>query len=422
MTAYLRGGAEFDEHTIFAVADARGDVAYRRNVISTVRIAEFSDGEAGGGGGGGFAFRNPPHHVSFVEPTARDAAHETEAVLDHLARHDTTAPFVATRLIQRLTTSNPSPRYVRSVVRAFRNGSHAGFGSGRYGDLAATVAAVLLDREARAPVLDYDPTHGGAREPLLALLHFARAMELASRDARGRVLERVDGEIGQMAHRAPDVFNYYLPDYQPAGPVERAALVSPEAQLLVTPQIVGFLNGVLSLADYGLTHCAGGFGSNRAPPNMNCWRAIYVEVGDDPDDTAKALLGYAPAAGASAAEVVRELDVLLTAAAAAPRARARSSRTRTRASRPTTARLKAAQALMAATPEFHATNRNEAKPLPRNVTLDADAPGGEDYCGADAADNCTAAGAGGGGGEGPEKTAATRTRRRCITRRSCTSS
>ena len=123
-----------------------------------------------------------------------------------------------------------------------------------------------------------------------------------------------------MAHRAPDVFNYYLPDYQPAGPVERAALVSPEAQLVVTPQIVGFLNGVLSLADYGLTHCAGGFGSNRAPPNMNCWRAIYGT--DDPDDTAKALLGYAPAAGASAAEVVRELDVLLTAGRLSARTRA----------------------------------------------------------------------------------------------------
>ena len=41
---------------------------------------------------------------------------------------------------------------------------------GRYGDLAATVSAVLLDEEARSTTLDADPSHGKLREPLLKVL------------------------------------------------------------------------------------------------------------------------------------------------------------------------------------------------------------------------------------------------------------
>lgn len=61
-------------------------------------------------------FRNPPHFVSFSDPTLRDAEYEVEALLDHLFWHPNTATFVAYRLIQRLTQSNPSPRYVGVVA------------------------------------------------------------------------------------------------------------------------------------------------------------------------------------------------------------------------------------------------------------------------------------------------------------------
>ena len=59
----------------------------------------------------------------------------------------TTAPFVVYRLIQRLVTSNPSPRYVTECVNAFRTGTYDGVTySGEYGDLQATVTAILSDR------------------------------------------------------------------------------------------------------------------------------------------------------------------------------------------------------------------------------------------------------------------------------------
>ena len=36
-------------------------------------------------------------------------------------------------------------------------------------------------------------------------------------------------DIGMEAHKSPSVFNFYQPEYTPAGPVARASLVAPEA-------------------------------------------------------------------------------------------------------------------------------------------------------------------------------------------------
>ena len=52
------------------------------------------------------------------------ALYETEALLEHLFLHPNTAPFIAHRLIQRMTTSNPSPKYVKAVATAFSTGTH----------------------------------------------------------------------------------------------------------------------------------------------------------------------------------------------------------------------------------------------------------------------------------------------------------
>jgi uncharacterized protein (DUF1800 family) len=87
--------------------------------------------------------------MDLADLNEQDAAHETEALLQHLLYHQSTAPFVARRLIQRLVTSNPSPRYLEAVTAAFTAGRYGSTSySGRYADLAATLSAILLDREA----------------------------------------------------------------------------------------------------------------------------------------------------------------------------------------------------------------------------------------------------------------------------------
>ena len=62
------------------------------------------------------------------------------------------------------------------MANAFRSGRYTStvdagtataFGSGKYGDLGATAAAIVLDREARSATLDVDPAAGKLREPLL---------------------------------------------------------------------------------------------------------------------------------------------------------------------------------------------------------------------------------------------------------------
>ena len=202
------------------------------------------------------------HFVQFTDCNVRDAEYETEAVLDHLFFHDNTAPFVAHRLIQRFTSSNPSPRYVTAVADAFRTGTYGGTTySGKYGDLGATIEAILRYREARNPMAVRDPHHGKLREPMVKLTHMFRAMEFVPKLGQEIEFATIHNMIGQEPYQAPSVFNFYLPSYQAPGAVEKALLTAPEAQLATAPFLVGYLNGLRSLIDNGLTNGYKGWGS-----------------------------------------------------------------------------------------------------------------------------------------------------------------
>jgi hypothetical protein len=218
---------------------------------------------------------------------------------------------LAYRFIQRFGVSNPSPRYTKAVATAFRDGVYQGIGSGKYGDLGATFAAVLLDREARSAALDLDPTSGQLREPLLKVVHMMRSLELKPHSGKQLVVGALEKMIGMNPHFAPDVFSYFKPEHIPPGPVGAAGLVSPEAQILTAPNIMSYLNGMKSLLEYrSLTTCRNGF-------------AEYFEVFDqDQCDLSTAAaedyeygsgrLTYTPPASATPAQVVGELDLLLT--------------------------------------------------------------------------------------------------------------
>ena len=92
---------------------------------------------------------------------------------------------MAKNFIQHFGISNPSPRYVESVAYAFKNGYYtwtdgtktAEYGSRVWGDLNATVAAIILDRESTSSVLDYDPSYGSVREPVSKLFGMIRSLD-----------------------------------------------------------------------------------------------------------------------------------------------------------------------------------------------------------------------------------------------------
>lgn len=205
-------GSDLDVNTTFKIRTfgGRGPAKYILNRKSTVHIGQYS-------------FRNPPHFMAFWlpirEPNYKYAAeYEVEALIDHIFYHQNTGAFTAYRLIQRLVTSNPSPRYIKAASEAFETGTYGDkVYSGRYGDLGAMVAAVLLDKEARSGLLDLDPYYGRSREPLLKVIHLMRSLEYKSKDGREVELNGLSSKIGQDYASSPSVFNFYLPDFQPGG-------------------------------------------------------------------------------------------------------------------------------------------------------------------------------------------------------------
>jgi len=184
---------------------------------------------------------------------------DLRVALDELASHPNVGPFIGRQLIQRLVTSNPTPAYVARVAQAFDAGRFTSgmwsAGTGRRGDLRATVAAILLDREARTAVRLADPAFGKIREPILRVAHWMRAFNV--RSASGNFLLGVTDDpatsLGQSAMRSPSVFNFYRPGYVPPNTaIATAGLVAPELQIIHETSVVGYANCMRSAVQNGL--------------------------------------------------------------------------------------------------------------------------------------------------------------------------
>jgi len=163
---------------------------------------------------------------------AGDAQAELTAALDNIFLHPNVGPFVATRLIQRLVTSNPSPGYVQRVAGVFDNDGSV---QQVRGNLRAVVQAILLDVEARYGQWRSPDTFGKLREPLLKATHLWRAMEGKSTGGRVDSLNSYPGpeeQYGQAPLRSPSVFNFFKPDFRPPGELATRGLYSPEVQIL----------------------------------------------------------------------------------------------------------------------------------------------------------------------------------------------
>jgi cullin-associated NEDD8-dissociated protein 1 len=316
VVVWLHSGdnGQLSERTIFELPPFRrgGRVRYLMNRVSTVSVSASA----------AYAFRNPPrfsplsgelYDVSGQEWTSdvlwnRVAENEVEALLEHLFEHDNTAVFVSYRLIQQMVTSNPSPRYVKEVVRAFRTGAYrdAKF-SGRYGDLGATIYAILMDHEARSPIVEADPTFGMYRDPLVKLLHLMRSLDYQSPKQREVAFSDLDDRLGVQPFSAPSVFGFYLPEFRPAGMADEHGLVGPQLQLATTPNLIGFLNGLTSLIDNGLTSCENGLGVPQTyGPGRRC-------VTTGPHPTADGSLTYTAPINGTVNDLVDELNLVLTA-------------------------------------------------------------------------------------------------------------
>jgi len=144
------------------------------------------------------------------------AEQELDSVLTVIFNNPNLPPFVAQQLILKLVTSNPSPGYVSRVAQAFSSGQFNAYGSGKRGDLQATIAAILLDPEARrgdSPTTA-DSGDGKLREPIVMMTGLARMFH-ATTDGSGFL--NPGTSMSQGLFNSGSVFNFFPPQNLIAG-------------------------------------------------------------------------------------------------------------------------------------------------------------------------------------------------------------
>jgi uncharacterized protein (DUF1800 family) len=141
----------------------------------------------------------------------QSAEQELDSVLTIIFNHPSMPPFIGKQLIEKLVTSNPSPAYVQRVAQAFASGKFNSYGSGKRGDMHATVAAILLDAEARRgdSVTTTNSNDGKLREPVIMMVSIARVFHATS-DGSG--FESRGAGMSEDIFNSGSVFNFFPPD------------------------------------------------------------------------------------------------------------------------------------------------------------------------------------------------------------------
>ena len=120
-------------------------------------------------------------------PEFDDGNRSISSALDIIFNHSNVAPFIASQLIQRFTTSDPSSGYVSRVATTFNDGTYilpdgSRVGNGERGHLVPVLAAVLFDQEARGSNRfnnnNFGRSWGKIREPIIRLMHWMRVAKV----------------------------------------------------------------------------------------------------------------------------------------------------------------------------------------------------------------------------------------------------
>ncbi|NOS70458.1 MAG: DUF1800 family protein [Verrucomicrobia bacterium] len=197
-------------------------------------------------------------------PTVENAIHDVDDALRNLFEHPNTPPFISRQLIQFLVTSNPSSNYVARIAAKFIND-----GTGKRGNLAAVVKAILLDEEARdARWFLSAPEFGRLKEPVHRALAITRAGNVGRYT---NLLWWTWGEFNSAAFQeptySPSVFNFFRPGYQPPGLLTLNGLVGPAFQITDSYSSISFPNKLWEMTQEGLKH----YSDYNFPPD-------YVEL------------------------------------------------------------------------------------------------------------------------------------------------
>ena len=234
--------------------------------------------------------------VTIAAQAKGDPDASLQVALDTLSNHANVGPFIGRQLIQRLVTSNPSPRYVSAVTAAFNNN-----GAGVRGDMKAVVRAILMNPEARTVT----STAGKLREPVLRLSALLRAFPFTSDTGAYRVgnTDNAGTQLGQTPMRSGSVFNFWRPGYVPPGTeAAKAGLAVPEMQIASETSAAGYVNYMRDNISSGVGSFNGTVGTtvfNRRDlqPDFSAELALADKTGELVDRVnAKLMYGAMPAA------------------------------------------------------------------------------------------------------------------------------
>jgi len=175
---------------------------------------------------------------NFVIPAGQDGMTDIEQTINHLFNHPNVGPFIGRKLIQLLVKSNPSPAYIAAVTAAFDDN-----GSGVRGDMKAVIKAVLLNPEARECSWMSDPQQGKLLEPFVRYMQFTNGIGINAPSGKfwNHGYYTYDN-LKQYPLASPSVFNFFLPDFQPNGPIADAGLFAPEFQIHNSQTSIGYVN------------------------------------------------------------------------------------------------------------------------------------------------------------------------------------
>ena len=152
-------------------------------------------------------------------PAGQTVDQDLDSLIDILMNHPNIAPFIATRLIRSLVSSNPTPGYIQRVATVFNNN-----GQGVKGDLKAVITAIIMDPEARNDTPT--ATSGRLKEPILGISVFLRSLNGGFTPTNG--LTYLYDYISQSVLSPPSVFSWFSPFYRL--PADRT-LFGPEFQI-----------------------------------------------------------------------------------------------------------------------------------------------------------------------------------------------
>ena len=216
-----------------------------------------------------------PKHLlgGVVVPEGQTGLEDIEDAVDSLFNHPNVGPFIGRQLIQRFTTSNPSPAYIERVTAAFNGES-----TGVRGDMKAVIKAILLDPEVTNPA---DPnSFGKMREPVLRLAALARQFNAECEDGLFYNNGYRLNYFGQQHPlNASSVFNFYSPFHSPAGTLAENNLVAPEFQITTSTTVINMVNQI----DEGVFQNDRIFSPSEpfTPTSINI--DDYVAIAEDPD-------------------------------------------------------------------------------------------------------------------------------------------